>query len=133
MPVVMIANSEKMKVKKSYPILVSTPIQFFRNFILPWGVGGGELMCFHLKVYAILFNSFCVFLLEHVNVFWIFLLLLAIKGTTIIQNKTEDRQSATSSNWARLTNPWKLFKPNKITRQLSFWEFKINNWLSTLI
>ena len=37
----MIANSEKMKVKKSYPILVSTPIQFFRNFILPWGVGGG--------------------------------------------------------------------------------------------
>ena len=71
----MIANSEKMKVKKSYPILVSTPIQFFRNFILPWGVGGGggggggELMCFHLKVYAILFNSFCVFLLEHVNVF----------------------------------------------------------------
>ena len=33
----MIANSEKMKVKKSYPILVSTPTQFFRNFILPRG------------------------------------------------------------------------------------------------
>ena len=38
----MVANSEKTKVKKSYPILVSTPIQFFRNFILPSGGGGGN-------------------------------------------------------------------------------------------
>ena len=45
----MIANSEKMKVKKSYPILVSTPIQFFRNFILPWGVGGGGTNVFSSK------------------------------------------------------------------------------------
>ena len=55
-------------------------------------------MCFHLKIYLILFNSFCMFWLEHIDVFLMFLLLLAIKNKTIIQNKTEDRQSVTSSN-----------------------------------
>ena len=43
-------------------------------------------MYFHLKVYVILFNSFCVFLLVHIDVFLMFLLLLAIKNNTIIQN-----------------------------------------------
>ena len=81
-------------------------------------------MCFHLKIYLILFNSFCMFWLEHIDVFLMFLLLLAIKNKTIIQNKTEDRQSVTSSNWARRTNPRQLFKPNKPTRQLSFWEIQ---------
>ena len=43
-----------------------------------------------------------MFLLEHVfDVFRMFLLLPAIKNKTIIQNKTEDRQSVTSFNWAR--------------------------------
>ena len=90
-----------------------------------WEGGGKKIMCFHLKIYVMLFNSFCVFLLEHIDAFWMFLQLPAIKNNTIIQNKEEDRISVTSSSWARLTNAWKLFKPNKPTRQLSFWEFKI--------
>ena len=71
----MTANGEKMKMKKPYAILVSptdflknlSPTQFFWNFILPCkkGLGRGrKLMCFYLKIYVILFNSFCVFLLE---------------------------------------------------------------------
>ena len=132
--VTMIANSEKMKMKKSHLILVS-PTDFLKKFLpLPYfletlssplkkGVGGGrKLMCFHLKIYVILFNSSCVFLLEHIDVFWIFLLLPTIKNKTIIQNKTEDRQSVTSSSWARLTNPL----------QLSFWEFKILRWFTII-
>ena len=94
MSIIMIANSEKMKTKKSYP-----------NFILSFkkGMGWGrKLMCFHRKIYLILVNFFCVFLLEHIDVFWMFLLLPAIKS------KAKDRQSVTSSNWARLTNLWKL-------------------------
>ena len=100
----MIANSEKMKMKKSHLILVS-PTDFLKKFLpLPYfletlssplkkGVGGGrKLMCFHLKIYVILFNSFCVFLLEHIDVFGMFLLLPAIKNKTIIENETEDRQ-----------------------------------------
>ena len=102
--VTMIANSEKMKMKKSHLILVS-PTDFLKKFLpLPYfletlssplkkGVGGGrKLMCFHLKIYVILYNSFCVFLLEHIDVFGMFLLLPAIKNKTIIENKTEDRQ-----------------------------------------
>ena len=96
----MIANSEKKKMKISYPILVS-PTNFLkkflslRDFILPLqkGVGDGNME------HVILLNSFYVFLLEHVfDVFRMFLLLPAIKNKTIIQNKTEDRQSVTSFN-----------------------------------
>ena len=109
-----------------------SPSQFFGNFILvfkkKWVGGGRKLMRFHIKVYVILFNSFCVFLLENIDV----LLVLSIKNNTIIQNKTGDRQSITSSSWARLTNPWKLFKSNKPTRQLSFWEFKILRWFTII-
>ena len=90
---------------------------------------GRKLMSFHLKIYVILFNSFCVFFMRSTLMFFLmFLLLPAIKNKTIIQTKTEDRKSVTSSNWERLTNPWKFFKPNKPTRQLSFWEFKILKW-----
>ena len=59
---------------------------------------GKKLMCFHLKIYIILFNSFCVFLLEHINVFGMFLLLPAIKNKILIENKTEDWKSVTSSS-----------------------------------
>ena len=59
-------------------------------------------MCFHLKIYVILFKSFCVFLLEHIDVFSMLLLLPNIKNKTILQNKTEDRQLATSSNRVRM-------------------------------
>ena len=88
----MIVNSEKKKMeKKSYTIFVSptdslknfTPTQLFPNFILRFkqGAGGGrKLMPFHLKIYVILFNSIYVFLLEHIDVFWMFLLLPAIKN-----------------------------------------------------
>ena len=55
--------------------------------------GGRKIMCFHLKIYVILFNFFCVFLLEHIiDFFGMFLLLLAIKNETIIENKMEDWQ-----------------------------------------
>ena len=107
--VAMIANSEKMKMKKSHLIFVS-PTDFLTNFLLlpnfletfssplKNGVEGyRKLMCFHLKIYVILFNSFCVFLLEHFDVFLMFLLLPAIKSKTIMQNKTEDKQSVASS------------------------------------
>ena len=78
----MIAHSKKMKMKKSHLILVSPtdflkrflPLSslFFGNFILTFkkGVGGSrKLICFHLKIYVILFNSSCVFLLENIDVF----------------------------------------------------------------
>ena len=77
----MIANSEKMNMKKFYPILVSRT-DFLKTFLplpnlfealsspLKKGVGWGrKLMHFHLKIYIILFNSFCVFLLEQIDVF----------------------------------------------------------------
>ena len=76
----MIANSEKMKMKRSYHILVSST-DFLKKFLartnffetlssLKKGVGEGrKVMPFHLKVYVILFNSFCVFFLEHIDVF----------------------------------------------------------------
>ena len=55
-------------------------------------MGEGRKLCFQLKIYVIFFNSFCVFLLEHIDVFGMFLLLPAIKNKTIIENETEDRQ-----------------------------------------
>ena len=106
MLVILIANNEKMKMKKFYPILVSRtdflPLpNLFEALSSPLkkGVGWGrKLMRFHLKIYIILCNSFCVFLLEQIDVFWMVLLLPAIKNKKIIQNKSEDRQSVTSSS-----------------------------------
>ena len=48
----------------------SPPAQFFRIFIPPFkkGVRLGT-MYIHLKIYEIIFASFCVFLLEHFDVF----------------------------------------------------------------
>ena len=131
-----------MKMKKFHHILVSRT-DFLKKFLplpnlfealsspLKKGVGWGrKLMRFHLKIYMILFNYFCVFLLEQIDVFWMVLLLPAIKNKKIIQNKSEDRQSVTSSSWARLTNPWKLFKLNKPTRELNICEVKILRWFN---
>ena len=77
----MIANSEKMKMKKSHLILVY-PRDFLKQFLplpkfletlsspLKKGVEGDrKLMFFHLKIYVILFNSFFVFFLVHIDVF----------------------------------------------------------------
>ena len=118
----MIANSEKTKMKKSHLILVS-PTDFLTKFLpLPnfletfsspfkKEVGGDrKLMCFHLKIYEILFNSFCVFLLEHIDVFSMLLLLPVIKNKTIIQNKTEDRQSVASSQLSETNKPTETFQ-----------------------
>ena len=81
--ITIIANSENMKMKKLYLILFS-PTDFLKKFLplpnfletlsysLKKGMGGGrKLMCFHLKINVILFNSFCAlfFLLEHIEVF----------------------------------------------------------------
>ena len=88
--------------------------------------GDRKLMFFHLEIYVILFNSFCLFLLEHIDVFWMFLLLPATKNKTIIQNKQKiNNQSHPPVERDYITNQWKLFKPNRTTRQLSFCEFKI--------
>ena len=111
--VTMIANSEKIKMKSFHSILLSRHRYFFPIF---W------------KLYPRL----CVLLLEHIDVFWMFLLLPVIKNKAIIQNKTENRQLITSSSWSSLTNPWKLFKANKPARQLSFWEFKTLGWFTII-
>ena len=96
--------------RDAHPILVF-PREFIKKFLplnnffktlcssLKKGVEGGrKLMCFHLKICVILFNSFCVFLLGHIDIVLMFLLLPVTKNKTIIQNKTEGRQSATSSS-----------------------------------
>ena len=91
-------------------------------------------MCFHLKIYVILFNSFCVFLLEHIDIFWMLLLLLATENNTIMQNEKEDRESVTSSSWVRLANPWKLFKQTYKTAQflgIQYFEMVYYYWLYT--
>ena len=55
-----------------------------------------------------------------------FLPLPAIKNKTIIQNKQKiNNQSHPPVERDYITNQWKLFKPNRTTRQLSFCEFKI--------
>ena len=122
--VTLIANSGIMKMKKSNLILVSATDFFIKFLALPnflesfssplkKGVGWDrKLMCFHLKIYVILFNSFSLFLLEHIGVFWMFLLLPAVE-------------------WD-LTNPWKLFKPNELTWQLSFWDLRIWRWFTII-
>ena len=131
----------KWKWKNSIPfwfppqifLKISPPIQFLETLsssLKKWVGLGRKLTSFHLKIYVILFNYFRVFLLEHIDVFWMFLLLPSINTNTIIQNKIEDRKSVIPSSWARLTNPWKLFRLNKPTRQLSFWEFKILRWFT---
>ena len=44
-----------------------------RLLVAGWLGGGRKLMRFHLKTYVILFNSFHVFMLDHIDVFWMFL------------------------------------------------------------
>ena len=84
--VTMIVSSEKMKMKKSHPILFSFTEFIKKNFSLHKFLEtlsslfkkevteGRKVMYFHLKIYVILFNTFCVFLLENTGVFWQFLM-----------------------------------------------------------
>ena len=84
--VTMIVSSEKMKMKKSHPILFSftefiKKIFSLHNFLETLSSllkkevrEGRKRMYFYLKIYVILFNTFCVFLLENAGVFWMFLM-----------------------------------------------------------
>ena len=85
-------------------------------------------MCFHLKIYVILFNSFCVFLLEHIDVFSTLLLLPDIKNKTILQNKTEDRQLDHILQQSENESLWEF----KILRQFNIINshFKIIHFIS---
>ena len=71
--------------KKSIHLILVSPTDFAKKFLplpnfsetlsspLKKEKGGGrKLMCFYLKIYVILFKSFCVFLLEHIDVFGMF-------------------------------------------------------------
>ena len=61
--------------KNSFP----PPIQFFQIFIPLFKKGRTlETMFMHLKIYNVIIVSFCVFVLEHFDVFKMFLLLLAM-------------------------------------------------------
>ena len=96
--------------------------QFFGNFIslLEKRFGterGYRTMCIHLQVSTI-FNSFCVFLL-------IWILQKYSELPFLWPNKTEDKQYVPSYHWTRITNPSKLFEPNKPKGNLSFSEVKI--------
>ena len=97
-------------------------------FVLP-RISKGKVT--NLRSYVILFNFLCVL----VRAYWCFFNVFTAvghKNRAMTQNKTEDKQSVTSSNWPRLTNPWKLFKPNKHTTELSFREFKILRWFTII-
>ena len=93
----MTANSEQFKMKKShYPykfFIFSLHSRFtlmiflkighllpnFLEFLFPIFKKSEviETMCIQLKTYVTKFCSFCVFLLKHFDVFWMFLLLFA--------------------------------------------------------
>ena len=51
-----------------------------------------------------------MFWLEHIDVFLMFLLLLAIKNKTIIQNKTEDRQISHILQLSETNEPMATFE-----------------------
>ena len=88
---------KKLKWKSPLPFCFLPQIFWKKNYPLPnilktlssslkKEVGRGrKLMCFHLKIYVILSNTFCVFLLGHIDAFWMFLLLPAVKSKTIKQ------------------------------------------------
>ena len=94
-PITRIAINEKMKIKnipQPYNFYFSLPLPFWFSLLIfkklspsyPFFGGifdflpplqkieGLETMCIHLKIYQIMFVSFCVFLFEHFYVFWMF-------------------------------------------------------------
>ena len=93
------ASSEKIKMKKSYSILVSAtdilkkflPLpKFFGTLSFPlkkeWE-GVKDTLFSSKNLCNIRLKSFRVFLLEYIrDVFWVFLQLPAIRNKTIIQN-----------------------------------------------
>ena len=84
------------------------------------------------KMYVIKSDFFCVFLLEHLDVFLMFILLPAMLDMffssqelpILWPNKAGDGHCIPSSHRVRITNQWNSFKPNKPKRQLIYWEVK---------
>ena len=96
-------------------------------------------MCIPLKICEIVFVSFCVFLLEHFDIFCMFLLMLAIIGMVIwffiktfahFYEQIKTRQIISFIISPRATNPQKLSKLNKPKELFSFWEVKIFGWFT---
>ena len=92
-------------------------------------------MCIHLKIYIIIFDSFCVFFLEHFDFFKMLLLLSAMFDTVFaktqnfhfhdqIKQKTDNKLHVLLSENKKPI--WKLFKPNNPKGQLSFFEVVYN-------
>ena len=55
-----------------FPKKLSPLLNFLKTLSYPLKKGfeeGRKPTCFHLKIYVILFNSICVSLLEHIDVF----------------------------------------------------------------
>ena len=98
-------------------------------------------MCFHLKICVIILFSFSMFPLEDFDVFWIFLLLFIISDmvfgkdfpTFLWPNKTQGRQYNPSFYRPRITNSWKLFKPNKPKGLFSFLKVEIFGWFTHIV
>ena len=97
MSVATTVNSEKMKMKKFDPILVS-PYRFSEKKISPylnfWKLYPPLWKKIHLKIYMILFRSFSV-VIEHIEVFWMFLLRPAIKNN----NNIDTSHSPVERDW----------------------------------
>ena len=85
----------------------------------------------------ILFVSFCVFLLEHFDVFecfyysfscmiWYFVKIF-LHFYEQIKHKVGNRFYPPIT---KITKPWKLFKPNKVKGLLNFWEVKVFGWFT---
>ena len=107
----------------------SNPI--FPVFILFFKKGGGlvETMCIHLQIYEIIFVLFCMFLLEHFDVFCMFLLLSVFDMVFVrifphFYNQIKYK-SGISILPTRMKKPWKLFKPKEHKGLHNFWEVKI--------
>ena len=97
---------------------------------------------FHLKIYEIISDSFCVFPLEHFDVS---LNILTVVGhvqygflVKIFPNFYDQIKRKASNGIGsilppRIKNPWKLFKQNRPKGVLSFWKVKILGGLNKLV
>ena len=111
--------------------MVPPPTQFFQFSFSSSKKGGGlvETMCIHLQIYEIIFVLFCMFLLEHFDVFCMFLLLpvfdmVFVRICPHFYNQIKYK-SGISILPTRMKKPWKLFKPKEHKGLHNFWEVKI--------
>ena len=117
------------------------PHTFFLNFHRPFKKGEElETISTHLKIYKTIFACFCVFPLEHFDIFWMFLLLFAIfniygffKTFPLFYDQIKHKGGNRLYSLTKNNKPWKLFKPNKREGLLSFWEFKILGWFTHIV